>query len=357
MTNSKHLWWVNCGIVVAVISTALGAFIYLFILLNRTFSVSELEDFSVNTVVPMVLETVNDTTGMPTAITPPTPSSLTNPSESYNLILAGIDRRSDRIEPDCPTCLLVHTDAFVYVNISMVNELRVTMVSIPRELYLHVDGIIDSQVSQLYARGGLEWIKSWSEGVLGVEIDGVMVIDMEAFVEVVDKMGGVGIRVHESFKDKCGSDWYEYEANYVYEFDGFEALCYARMRMYNPDGYFSRQERHNEVVIGIIQKLGIEFMNSPLAASVMTVSTYFEYIETDMPPEFIAQIVGETAIFFLQQGKGLTNELWDSYSISRDMLELYPRPSENSPYLYKPTFVISDWIQCLLDTPFECEIE
>lgn len=352
--NEQRPWWATCGIIIAVTSTALGILIYLLILLNSTFAVSELEDFSVNTVVPVALATANEVAGMPTAVTPATPNSpIETDEESYNLILIGNDARSDRVEPDCPTCILVHTDAFVYVNISMTDELQVAMVSIPRELYLHVDGITDSQVSQLYARGGLEWIKTWSEAVLGVEIDGVMTIDMDAFVEVIDKMGGITVLPYETFEDKCGDEFYQYEKYILYRLDGFETLCYARMRMYNPQGYFARQKRHLDILSAIKEELRSEFEDDPLVTSVMMVSIYLEYVETDMSPEFIAQIIGEVAIAFY----ALSSVDIFHNSISQDMLELYPRPDENSPYLYQPTFVISDWVQCLLDTPFECAVE
>lgn len=354
-TNQKSPWWTTVVIRICLILTTLGILIFLLLQLNRTFTISELDDFSVNTVVPVALATVDELIGLPTAITPPTPFSLTlTAGESYNLVLIGNDARSDRVTPDCPTCILVHTDAFVYINISMVDDLQITMISIPRELYLHVDGISDSQVSQLYARGGLAWVKAWSEAILGVEIDGVMAIDMDAFVEVIDRMGGIKVFIYKSFEDKCGDEFYKYEIGLIYKLDGFETLCYARMRMYDSRGYFARQERHLEIISAIMNGLRSEFADDPLVTSVMMVSTYLEYVETDMPPELIAQIIGEVAIVRLASND--KSALFRN-SISQDMLELYPRPLSDSPYLYKPTFVISEWVQCLLDTPFECEIE
>ncbi len=359
-SNEKSPWWIKFGITVGVASTVVGILISLIMILNNSFSVSELEDFGVNTIVPIALETANEASGVPTAVllgTPDAVSPLIVTSKtiegSYNLILIGNDARSDRVEPDCPNCILVHTDAFVYVNIQF-EPLRITMISIPRELYLRVDGIVDSQVSQIYARGGLEWIKTWSEAILGVEIDGVMAIDMDGFVEVVDRMGGIIVVPDESFEDKCGNEFYRYEVGLIHYLDGFETLCYARMRMYNPRGYFARQERHMEILRGTINAVRSEFDNTPLATSVMMVSIYFEYVETDMSPELIARITSEVAITRQTLGSGALY----MNTISQDMLELYPRPDPiNSPYLYKPTFVISDWVQCLLNSPFECEIE
>lgn len=341
--------WAVWAIYLTVFSTAVGGLIALSILLNAVFGVRELDD-TVGARPSEVLADLDESAGIPTAITPPTSDpTLTStpvaPTGSYNLILAGNDYRPGRA-PACELCYLKYTDTFVYINIVLDHPSRVTMVSLPRELYLHVDGIYpDSRVNQLYARGGIDWITLWSESVLGVEIDGVAIIEMDVFERIVDDLDGIDIIAPETFEDKCGDSFYAYEEGEEYHLDGFNALCYARMRMYNPRGYFARQERHMDILQSIFQSAIDEFSEDPIVTSVKMVSLYYEEIESTMPPELIAKIISDVVLVYYL-GEDLPEIRM--FSIDASRLELYPRANEDSPYLYKPTFVIRDWLQCIL---------
>ncbi len=348
-------WWAIVGIVVAVISTIVGSLIVLLIFLNTLFGVRELVDTGANE-IPIILSTLDAEAGIPTAVTPSTPrpdktTTPVAPTGSYNLILAGNDYRPGR-EPACADCYLIHTDVFVYVNIVLDQPSRVTMVSLPRELYLHVDSIVpDTRINQLYARGGIEWIEIWSEAILGVEIDGVVIIEMDKFEQLIDEIGGLDITATETFEDKCGSDFYLYEEGVEYHLDGFNALCYARMRLYNPRGYFARQERHMDILTAVFQTVIDDFSEDPLVTSVKMVSLYYEEIESNMSPELIAKLVGDVVLVYYFGG-GLPEIRM--HSIDNTRLLLYPRPDpELSPYLYRPTFDIREWLQCILQVEVE----
>ncbi len=342
----------------ALFSTIVGGFTALAILLNTWFGVRELIDTGAVD-IPEILATLDSQNGIPTAVTPSTTlpeltSTPVAPTGSYNLILAGNDYRPGR-QPACDDCFLIHTDAFIYVNIVLDQPARVTMVSLPRELYLHVDGIDpDSRINQLYARGGIEWIELWAENILGVEIDGVAIIQMDVFESLIDEIGGIDIIAPETFEDQCGSSFYQYEEGVEYHLDGFNALCYARMRYYNPRGYFARQERHMDILTAIFDTVIDDFAEDPLVTSVKMVSLYYEQIESNMPPELIAKLVGDVVLTYYF-GEDLPEIRM--YSIDRTRLELYPRPDpELSPYLYRPNFDIREWLQCILqDEIGSCE--
>lgn len=336
------------SIILALLSTVLGILFALTVLLDRAFPVRTLVDTGVD--ISGVLDGLDRAAGIPTAISPPTRDPVESqtpvaPVESYNLVLIGNDSRPGRAL-ECEDCLPVHSDAFVYVNIVLDHPARITLVSLPRELYLHVDGIEpDSRINQLYARGGIDWVRLWSEDILGVKLDGVIAIEMNAFERIIDDLGGIDIVATESFRDKCGDDFYEYELGESYHLDGFNALCYARMRLYNPRGYFARQERHMDMLQAIFRATIDEFATDPLVASVRMVSLYYDKIESDMPPELIAKLVGDMAIVYFSNEAPIIQTL----SMNSDQLELYPRANEDSPYLYKPTLVIHEWLQCILD--------
>ncbi len=355
LIDLKPPWWVIFAIGVALSSTVVGGLIALAILLNSVFGVRELIDMGTDD-VPEILATLDAEAGIPTAVTPATVlPELTRtpvaPTGSYNLILAGNDYRPGR-EPACELCYLVYTDTFVYVNIVLDSPARVTMVSLPRELYLQVSGIYpDSRLNQLYARGGIGWIELWAENILSVEIDGVAIIQMDVFERLIDQIGGIDITAPETFEDQCGQDFYVYEEGIEYHLDGFDALCYARMRHYNPRGYFARQERHMDILTAIFQTVIDDFAEDPLVTSVKMVSLYYEEIESNMSPELIAKLIGDVVLVYYF-GEGMPEIRM--FSIDRTRLELYPRPDpELSPYLYRPNFDMREWLQCILQAKID----
>ncbi len=346
-------WWAIGAIGIALFSTIVGGLIALAMILNSLFGVRELSDIGID--VSGVLAALDEEAGIPPAITPPTLSPeiiLTPiaPIQSFNLILAGNDYEPGRPRA-CDTCLLIHTDVFVYVNIVLDSPMRVTMVSLPRELYLHVDGIVpDSRINQLYARGGIKWIELWAETILGVEMDGVVIVQMDVFEQIIDELGGITVVAPETFTDQCGGYFYTYQEGVEYDLDGYSALCYARMRYYNPRGYFARQERHMDILQAIFQSAIDDFSENPLATTVKMVSLYYDRVESTISPELTAKMIGDVVLvyYFSEEEPEIR-----MFSIDRSRLELYPQPDEDSPILYKTNFVIHEWLQCILQAEVE----
>ena len=297
-------------------------------------------------------------TADPTAITLPTvepmPTEVSQP-QTIDVVLIGNDYVEGR-GLECPTCLPVHSDAFIYVHV-VLDEVapRVSMFSLPRELYVHVEGIEpDSKINQLYPRGGTEYVELWVNAVLGVELDAVIVIDMDMYEQVIDDIGGIDVVARQTFTDQCGSEAFTYIKDAAYHLDGYTALCYARMRWYNPDGYFARQERHMDILLSMFNAVVAEFKDDPLVTSVRFVSEYSNRISANASVNVLIQMLADSVLVYYSSEEDADI---DMYSLEEKYLELYPRPTNESPFLYKPVegFDIAQWVECKARQSEGCE--
>ena len=93
------------------------------------------------------------------------------------------------------------------------------------------------------------------EQVLGVPIQYYAQVDFNAFVRIIDELGGVKIRPHEQIKiDPIGPSNSFYLEPGVYVVDGATALAYARNR-YTEGGDFDRANRQQEVLLSVRERV------------------------------------------------------------------------------------------------------
>jgi LCP family protein required for cell wall assembly len=120
------------------------------------------------------------------ALTPQDGLLLSNPS---NVLLIGIDRgaspgREGRGRAD--SIVLVRTDP---------DEHRVALLSIPRDLRVEIPGHGPDKINTAFSLGGAALTIETVEGVTGLDINHVAVVDFGAFADVIDALGGVTIDV------------------------------------------------------------------------------------------------------------------------------------------------------------------
>lgn len=140
------------------------------------------------------------------------------------------------------------SDTMIVVTINPKDE-ETTMVSIPRDAYVEIDGYGYDKINHAYAFGGAELAIDTVENFLDIPIDYFVCMDFEGFVSLVDAMGGVTVYNDFAFS-YGGSDFPEGELH----LDGEEALDYCRMRKQDPEGDAGRQKRQQEVIMGLAQQ-------------------------------------------------------------------------------------------------------
>lgn len=143
-------------------------------------------------------------------------------------------------------------DTMIYANINPATR-EITLVSIPRDLYYN-----NRKINSYYALYGMNEMKRILSNVTGYKIDKFVLIDMYAFVEVVDILGGIDVHLEQpvidpTYKTFDGGKWSTlyYRAG-DHHLSGKQALRLARTRHTSSD--FARAERQQMILKALQQK-------------------------------------------------------------------------------------------------------
>jgi LCP family protein required for cell wall assembly len=198
----------------------------------------------------------------PTTIPTPVPL-LQQPADTVNVLLMGSDELSDDSG--------WRTDSLIVVSVDP-NLPSISMLSIPRDLYVYVPGwkmsrvnTADSHGKQVgYPGGGPGLLKATLEYNLGIQIHYYARVDFEGFVKLVDTLGGIDVVVdcelQDTFPDPEAEDDQtdiDLEPG-VHHLDGKSALWYTRSRWNTND--YDRGRRQQRVLRGMwaqIKQLGL----------------------------------------------------------------------------------------------------
>lgn len=177
-----------------------------------------------------------------TEIPPPMPELALGPGV-VNFILLGSDAR--------PSTGGYRTDTMVLVSIDL-DDQTATMISFPRDLYVYVPGWRMDRINTADVRGGFEMTRNTILYNFGIDLDGYVRADFSGFRSAIDTLGGITVQSTGYLTDECGGKIWSYGLG-RYEMDGFEALCYVRMR--KTTGDFDRLRRQQEVVRALFSKV------------------------------------------------------------------------------------------------------
>lgn len=195
-----------------------------------------------------------------------------------NILLLGIDDRPWMTEDGPP-----RTDTIILATINPKNK-TLGMLALPRDLWVDVPGYGLYKINQAYflgesydhPTGGAGLALETTEKLLDVEIPYYIQINFNAFVHLVNKVGGVKIDVPE----KVMLDFGEGNVKWVYPgvqtMAGDIALAYVRSRS-TPGGDFDRMERQ-QLFLRALQQRVTEFHLLPTLIS-QAPSIYQEVVE------------------------------------------------------------------------------
>lgn len=143
-------------------------------------------------------------------------------------------------------------DTMIIANINT-QKRQITLVSIPRDLYYN-----NRKINSYYHYYGIDELKRILSDVTGYKIDNYVLIDMYAFIEVVDIIGGIDVHLKESlidpsYKTNDNGVWSTlyYRAG-DHHMSGKEALRIARSRHTTSD--FSRSARQQLILKALKKK-------------------------------------------------------------------------------------------------------
>jgi LCP family protein required for cell wall assembly len=175
------------------------------------------------------------------------------------VLILGIDERAQRED-------FWRTDTMILATLDPVTK-EAGVLSIPRDLWVPIPGYTENRINTAHALGdaydhpggGPALSVETVEYNLGVEIDYYGRINFQAFIDLVDLIGGIDIEVPETIDDPCyptpdyGCERLHIEAG-SHHFYGEMALKYARVR-HTSGGDFDRARRQQQVIQAILEQV------------------------------------------------------------------------------------------------------
>jgi LCP family protein required for cell wall assembly len=193
--------------------------------------------------------TLTGATAIPTAV-----PQVEMAPDTINIAVLGSDRRPDWSE--------WHTDAVHIVSVQPYVP-AVTVLSIPRDLYVYIPGFWMSRINFAdvygdlygYEGGGPALLQQTLLYNLGIPMDHYVRTDFDGFIGIIDSLGGVDVPVHcrledhWPYPDENGEYPIKVLEPGIHHLDGESALWYARSRM--TTSVFSRERRQQQVLQAI----------------------------------------------------------------------------------------------------------
>lgn len=192
--------------------------------------------------------------------------------EKMNILVLGVDAREDDVgRSDTAFVVTIDTKAKT-----------VTMLSIPRDTRVKIDGHGWDKINHAYAFGGSKLSKSSAESLLGISIDYTVVMNFQGFVRMIDALGGVTIAVDKRmyYSDPYDDDGGLYIDLHpgVQKLNGKLAIEYVRYR--DEEGDIGRVNRQQKFLKAVLQ----EFAKPQLITKLPElIKEFAAAVKTDMP--------------------------------------------------------------------------
>lgn len=203
------------------------------------------------------------------------------PPEPVDILILGVDARPN-------DSYVARTDSVMLLNVSPGN-FGVSLLSIPRDVFITVPNYGEQRINVVNVLGeqeakgqGPALVEAGIKESFGVTIENYVRLDFQAFVALIDAVGGVDIDVPKLIID------YEYPTADnntmtiqfdpgVEHMDGTRALQYARTRHQDDD--YQRAARQQQVIDALIKELANPLNIGKLPAVWRAID---EHTDTDM---------------------------------------------------------------------------
>jgi LCP family protein required for cell wall assembly len=155
------------------------------------------------------------------------------------------------------------TQSMILTRVDPVSK-HVTMLSIPRDLWVRLCNGSNGKIDQAFLHGGAQCAIQTVEKDLNVHIDYYAWIGLQGLVSVLNQVGGVNVIANNPVMDDyypadlSGGNPFDYERILVLpgaqHMDGTLALEYVRARHDDAYGDFARSQRQQQILIALRAK-------------------------------------------------------------------------------------------------------
>ncbi|MHC0037876.1 LCP family protein [Pseudoneobacillus sp. C159] len=183
--------------------------------------------------------------------------------DNITVLFAGLDESKKRGTP------ALRTDALMLATFNQ-EQKSVKLLSIPRDTYVYIPSKgRQDKINHAYGKGGIASTIETVEELLDIPVDYYVKMNFEAFIDVVEALGGVDVNVTKAIDEMDSKDRHhaiKLQPGFQ-SLNGEEALAYARTRKIDSD--IERGKRQQEVIKAIIAK----------ASSAKSITKYDNVIE------------------------------------------------------------------------------
>lgn len=175
-------------------------------------------------------------------------------SEPFYMMLIGSDRR------DGDDSMGARSDTNIVVRIDPAQNLA-TMVSIPRDTQIDIDGYGTNKFNAAYNYGGAAATIREASQLCDVDISHYAEVNFEELVQLVDAVGGVDVEVTERIDDTDADGTTDNPNGKriiieegMQHLDGEASLVFARSRAF-ADGDFTRTANQRKLIMALVNKV------------------------------------------------------------------------------------------------------
>jgi len=160
------------------------------------------------------------------------------------------------------------------------------VLSIPRDLWVDIPGYGLNRINTAYVWGAGDLAMETVQYNLGVRVNYYVLVEFDAFVTLIDEIGGIDVYVPYTIYDPTYPDMaYGYDPFYItagqHHMDGETALKYVRTR--HSDSDFGRAQRQQDVLFAIRERvLSLNMLPTLIQKAPTLYATLSDSIVTNM---------------------------------------------------------------------------
>ena len=198
----------------------------------------------------------------------------------YTVLISGIDDAGG----GCDTNLLARLDA---------PNRRIDVVSLPRDTLLHTERY-SNKLNYAYASGGTERLRGDIENLLGVPVDYAVTVDLQGFVTLIDRIGGVDfdVPVDMDYDDPAQNLHIHYKSG-PQHLSGQQAMEVVRWRKNNTGGGYADADigriATQQAFLKAAAQQVLRLRNAPALAQI-----FFRSVKTDLTAGNLAWFAAQT---------------------------------------------------------------